>query len=98
MEDDEYTLDITSMDGTISTISIDISDHSWISINDTIDLSNITFDRVMFEDRMPDPEELKQMCEEYPALEKAYENFKTVYKLVHQDWRGKQDQDNATLF
>lgn len=97
MEDDEYTLNITSIDGTISTITIPES-HDWISISDTIDLSNITFDRVIFEDHMPNPEELKRMCEEYPALEKAYENFKIVYKMVHQDWRGKQDQDSATLF
>lgn len=98
MEDDDLTLDITSIeDGTISTITIPAS-YDWISIDGTIDLSNITFDRVMFEDCMPDPEELKRMCEEYPALEKAYENFKIVYKMVHQDWRGKQDQDSATLF
>ncbi len=98
MEDDDYTLDITNIDGTISTISIDTSDHSWISINDTIDLSNITLDRVVFEDSMPDPEEIKRMCEEYPALDKAYENFKTIYKMVHQDWRGKQDAKQDGLF
>jgi hypothetical protein len=33
------------------------------------------------------------MCKEYPALAKAYENFKTIYKMVHQDWKGKQKDD-----
>ena len=118
---DEYTLDLTNIDGTVDTITItnnNISsigdiwidtnsmdttynvDSSWTSIGDIItdvtgeiDLSRITFDRVMFEDDMPDPQEIKRMCEEYPALEKVYENFKTVYKMVEQDWRGKQKDD-----
>lgn len=116
---DEYTLDLTNIDGTTDTITITSLDTSDYTINlddymvDTIDISsisvgdvnldwqhisNITFDRVMFEDDMPDPQELKEMCEEYPALEKVYENFKTVYKMVEQDWRGKQDSDEDTLF
>lgn len=121
MEDDEeFSIDLTKIDG--STISITIpkepsigdvwfdtssmdvnvfsGNHDWITItgdSDSIDLSRITFDRVMFEDDMPDPQELKRMCEEYPGLEKAYENFKTVYKMVEQDWRGKQD-DQDSLF
>lgn len=70
----------------------------WVTISGdsgTIDLSNYIYNPVLFEDSMPDPQELKRMCEEYPGLEKAYENFKTVYKMVEQDWRGKQsDQDS----
>jgi hypothetical protein len=88
-------LDTSSMD-----VNVFSGNHDWITItgdSGTIDLNNITFDRVMFEDNMPDPQELKRMCEEYPGLEKAYENFKTVYKMVEQDWRGKQD-DQGSLF
>jgi len=86
------TVDISSI--TTSTIDNDltVSGTTWDS------LTNITFDRVMFEDDMPDPQTLKQMCEEYPALEKVYENFKTVYKLVEQDWKGKQDDDDPLPF
>ena len=119
MEDEEYSIDLTNMDGTIDTITITSLGTSDYTINlddyivDTIDISsitigdinndwqhisNITFDRVMFEDDMPDPQELKRMCEEYPGLEKAYENFKTVYKMVEQDWRGKQDAANGSVF
>ena len=78
--------------------TIDISTITTSTIDPAYDVNldwatNITFDRVMFEDDMPDPQTLKQMCEEYPALEKVYENFKTVYKLVEQDWKGKQDDE-----
>jgi hypothetical protein len=38
--------------------------------------------------------EIEKMCSEYPALAKVYENFKTVYDLVKQDWKGKKDADN----
>ena len=36
---------------------------------------------------------VKDMCQHYPALEKALENFKTVYKMVEQDYKGNH-QDN----
>lgn len=45
---------------------------------------------VVFVNYMPRPSDIEAMCKEYPALEKAYENFKTVYKMVKQDWDGKQ--------
>jgi hypothetical protein len=35
--------------------------------------------------------EVEKMCAEYPALAKVYENFKTMYDLVKQDWKGKKD-------
>ena len=39
--------------------------------------------------------EVESMCKEYPALAKVYENFKTVYDLVLQDWKGKKDAENS---
>lgn len=88
------------LDSSTSSINVFSGNHDWVTItnDNTIDLSGITFDRVMFEDDMPDPQELKRMCEEYPGLEKAYENFKTVYKMVEQDWRGKQDDGDQLQF
>lgn len=59
--------------------------------------SDITLDPVLWEERMPDPEQVKKMCEQYPALEKAYENFKTVYALVEQDWKGNHDDDEFSI-
>jgi hypothetical protein len=84
---DDYMVDTID----ISTITTSILDPAYDVNLDWA--TGITFDRVMFEDDMPDPQEIKRMCEEYPALEKVYENFKTVYKMVEQDWRGKQDDD-----
>ena len=42
---------------------------------------------------MPDLQTVSQMCDHYPALNKAYENFKTVYKLVEQDYKGNVKKD-----
>lgn len=83
--------------------TIDISSITTTTLDPAYDVnldwaSTITFDRVMFEDDMPDPQEIKRMCEEYPALEKAYENFKTIYTMVQQDWKGKQDDDEELPF
>jgi hypothetical protein len=48
----------------------------------------------IFQDYLPTVREIENMCEEYPALEKAYENFKTIYKMVEQDYKGKQQDDS----
>jgi len=112
MDDDEYTIDISTMDGTTSTITLTAPvdanvgdvwldtnvysiDNSWITIDDTIDISGITLtEPVEFEDTMPSVAKVEDMCNDYPALEKAYENFKTIYKMVHQDWQGRQDEES----
>jgi hypothetical protein len=72
--------------------------NTWINVNDlttdTIDIDSITILKpVEFEDCMPDVAKVEDMCNDYPALQKAYENFKTIYKMVHQDWIGRQKQD-----
>jgi hypothetical protein len=79
--------------------TIDINDLT----TDTIDMdwlkdTRITLEPTMFEDCMPDPQKLKKMCEQYPALEKVYENFKTVYSMVEQDWKGNHDDEDELPF
>ena len=67
-----------------------------LSLSDTItfpDFNNINITE--FEGMMPPIEKVKEMCEEYPALEKAYENFKLIYKLVHDDWVSRQENPNG---
>jgi len=109
MEPDENTLDISTLGD--NTITIDLNDiygatTSTITIDDsytytggdyTIDLDwdNITLEPTMWEDCMPDPQKLKKMCEQYPALEKVYENFRTVYSMVEQDWKGNHEDDES---
>lgn len=44
-------------------------------------------------------QEIDRMCKEYPALEKVWRNFKTLYDLVKQDYEGKKkagELDNGT--
>jgi hypothetical protein len=36
------------------------------------------------------PDDVEKMCKEYPALEKVWRNFKSVYDMVKQDYEGKK--------
>ena len=101
MEDDDYST-ITVTGSYSDTYTIDISnmkDYITIDTNSNIywDTDSITASNEIFRDCMPGVYEVESMCEEYPALEKAYENFKTIYKMVHQDWVGKQKEDGDLL-
>lgn len=79
-------------DVTVDTYTVDTIDIDWGKF------SNITLTPTMWEDCMPDPQKLKKMCEQYPALEKVYENFRTVYSMVEQDWKGNHEDDNDIPF
>lgn len=43
-------------------------------------------------DCLPDFKRIEKMCEEYPGLKIAYEKFKTVYKLVKDDYDTPKDK------
>lgn len=49
---------------------------------------------VVFEDHMPEVSKVEDMCNEYPALQKAYENFKSIYAMVHQDYVGNRKNED----
>ena len=92
--DNEYTFDIADLTvNTIDISSITSSTVSTITLDDTHWADSITWEQVEFEDSMPSVAKVEDMCKDYPALDKAYENFKTIYSLVHQDWKGKQNDD-----
>ena len=82
---------------TISGISIDtinISDYTTSTDGQiSFDWDNISIVPTLWTETLPDVDTVNAMCNEYPALAKAYENFKTVYKLVEQDYKGKQEDD-----
>ena len=86
----------------VNTADIDIDHYYGHTIDisgittDTIDISSldILYDPKEFVDHMPSVNQIEAMSKHYPALEKAYENFKTIYAMVHQDWQGKQKQDD----
>ena len=96
---DEFSIGDVSLIDSADTITIDLGDYTTDTLNINLDhLSNVTFEPTMWEDRMPDPQKLKRMCEQYPALEKVYENFKTVYSMVEQDWKGNHDDEDELPF
>ena len=45
-----------------------------------------------FIDAFPDYNRIEKMCKEYPGLAIAFEKFKTVYKLVKDDYDTTEDQ------
>ena len=104
----DITFDVT--EGSLSPFTLDINS-SFISggtsVN-TITLDNITYDSsswdglavtidssVEFKDVLPTVNKVEDMCNDYPALAKAYENFRTIYKMVEQDWIGRQKKDDS---
>jgi hypothetical protein len=64
---------------------------------ETVDLTGIdsfttftNFYKDEFDGRFPDYERVQEMCKEYPGLEIAYRKFKEVYKMVKEDFDGKE--------
>ena len=84
---DTFTVDVNSGAFTLDGVTFD---------DDNIDLNSITIslDKVMFEDMMPSVAQIEDMSVEYPAMKIAYENFKTMYNLVIDDWKSKQEDDD----
>jgi hypothetical protein len=74
---------------TLNDTSIDLTDDSW---------GNLSITMVEFGNCMPDIYKIKNMCGHYPALEKAYENFVSIYKMVHQDYVGNYEKDDEVPF
>jgi len=79
--------------GDITTSTLDISN---IVYNDniTFDWDNISITPTLWTEVLPNVDTVNDMCKEYPALAKAYENFQTVYKLVEQDYKGKKEKED----
>ena len=99
MDNLTYIEDITVSSGDIgisdSTHTIKI-DEDFLNDSGSEYTFNINTD-VDFETSMPSLHKIDNMCEHYPALKIAYEKFKTIYKLVNQDYRGNHE-DNEYPF
>jgi hypothetical protein len=86
---------------TISTSDLTITDSDYtFTLDDTINIDDIISGTTVntgfgteWIDHLPAMSVVQDMCKHYPALEKALENFKTVYKMVEQDYKGNH-QDN----
>ena len=87
-------LDSITTISSISTDTIDISEIGYALDNQiTFDYDDLKIVPTLWKEALPDVDTVNAMCEQYPALAKAYENFKTVYKLVEQDYKGNQKDD-----
>ena len=53
----------------------------------TIDATDLSWD---FGNKI-DPDRVEKMCEEYPALKKAWDNFYSIYTMVDQDYKGNYE-------
>lgn len=90
-----------SIDTISTTDSLTITDSDYtFTLDDTINIDNILSGSTVntgfgteWIDHLPAMSVVQDMCKHYPALEKALKNFKTVYKMVEQDYKGNH-QDN----
>jgi len=97
MEDDTITINLDDTYGTTTTYSLtdtigDITfDTSTYDGTFTIDANTVdTVDLGWIYNNMNiDPNQVENMCKEYPALEKVWRNFKSVYDMCKQDYEGK---------
>jgi len=94
---DTLDLDINHHYGhTIDVSNITTSTLEYSGIDDLVSLDDFSIkitEPIEFEDHMPDVAKVEDMCNDYPALAKAYENFKSIYAMVHQDWKGRQKDE-----
>lgn len=93
---DVITIDLSS----ITTSAIDTSSIGTITIGNsgsvgigttyqgtyTTDFSNIWTAPIEWQDSFPAWDRVQKMCDMYPGLKIAFENFKTTYNLVKDDY------------
>jgi len=82
--------------GGMGTISISgggytIASGSTVTLND-INATSFNWKNEEFVDCLPDFDKVEKMCKEYPGLAIAFEKFKTVYKLVKDDYDTPKDK------
>jgi hypothetical protein len=89
---------------TVNTGNITISNGNIYTSNNsvsTVNISPITAEQVAsfnwqppveWQDKFPEWDKVKKMCEEYPGLKIAFERFQTTYKLVVDHYDTPEDQ------
>ena len=93
MNDDTYTVSIegATVGGLDYTYDVGMAPPTTITL-DSSPVGDITFDLDSTDNTMIDISEIEDMCTEYPALEKVWRNFKTLYDMTLQDYKGKQKE------
>lgn len=80
-----------TLDDTIRSITDDYDSSYNINLEDI----TVTFVEQDFKDKMHDLNKVNDMCERYPSLKKSYENFKSIFAMVEQDYKGKLKVENG---
>jgi len=101
---DTYTIDLGDINmGTTTTywagdsvtdVTMSTGDGTFtLTNNDTITIggydTDISTDWIYNYNQI-DPSKVERMCKQYPALEKVWRNFKSVYDMCKQDYEGKK--------
>ena len=87
-------------------VNTDINTDNWLSVGDittsisgisncgtiSIDTGSDAGSIYTVLDNYIDPDQVEHMCETYPALSKVWRNFKSVYDMTLQDYKGKKEQ------
>tara|TARA_B100000035_G_scaffold313079_1_gene325966 strand:+ start:977 stop:1306 length:330 start_codon:yes stop_codon:yes gene_type:complete len=107
MGDDDLTFNIDDLDVPVTytssaatTITLDETYLNDSGSEYTFNISGHTDsfgDVKLFENAMPNIDTVNAMCNHYPALAKAYENFKTIYKMVEQDYKGNHEDNGDSI-
>jgi hypothetical protein len=96
MNDEDKTFSITLdedyLTSTGSEYTFNMNDITFGSATDTITLDTSSSGEVYnLLDKFIDPDQVENMCKEYPALSKVWRNFKSVYDMTLQDYKGKKE-------
>lgn len=99
-ESNDGLYDTMAGDISLHDVTIDLENSITFNTSDTITTSyNINQYEIDFgkewRTHFPDFQEVDAMCKEYPALEKALENFKTIYEMVKDDYASKTKNSNT---
>tara|TARA_Y100000389_G_scaffold201700_1_gene245073 strand:+ start:222 stop:539 length:318 start_codon:yes stop_codon:yes gene_type:complete len=86
------TLDEDYVTSTGSEYTFNVSDT--IDTTATIDTAGLSWD---FGNKI-DPDRVEKMCNEYPALKKAWDNFYSIYRMVDQDYKDNYEVDDDAPF
>jgi len=101
LDESGMTITSTMAEPTIDITTISASNLEYSGIDDLVSLDDFSItlsEPIEFEDHMPEVAKIEDMCNDYPALARAYENFKSIYAMVHQDWKGRQEKDDQFPF
>jgi hypothetical protein len=95
LSDDTITINLDDTYGATTTYwaGDSVTDVVYSGSNDgtfTINADTIDAADWVYKSTYISPSEVERMCKEYPALEKTWRNFKSMYDMVKQDYEGKK--------